>query len=325
MGRYILKRLIMLFFVILGIILITFLLSYISPGDPVKAILGTDYTEAQYQQLRTEMGLDRPFIVQYLDYVWGVFTRFDLGTSYKTGTAVAVEVGRRIGISIRIGLLGVLFTAILGIPLGIVSATKQYSVLDSAVTGLSMFLAAMPNFWLALMMILLFSLKLNWLPVTGIGTWKHLVMPVVSSAMCGVAIVVRMTRSSMLEVIRQEYITTVRAKGLKEGVIIRDHALRNALIPIVTVLGMQMGSVIGGGVIIETIFSIPGMGMYMMNGISSRDYPVVMGSVLVLSLFTCILNLVVDILYAYIDPTIKAQYDRGRKRKTPEKKEVVSS
>ena len=197
----------------------------------------------------------------------------------------------------------------------------QYGVLlaegtwDTIVmTTLSTLFAAMPNFWLALLCILLFSLKLGWLPATGFGTWKQLVLPVVTNALTSVAVVARMARSSMLEVIRQDYIRTARAKGLREGTVIRRHALKNSLIPVLTVIGMQMSMVMGGSVIIETIFSIPGLGAYMMAGINARDYPVINGCVLVLSLSICVMNLLVDIAYAYVDPRIRSQYETRRKK-----------
>ena len=218
------------------------------------------------------------------------------------------------GITFEIGILGVLLTIILGVPFGVLSATKQYSVLDYSVTTLSTLFAAMPNFWLALVAILLFSLKLRWLPATGFGTVQQLILPVLTNALTSVAVVARMTRSSMLEVIRQDYIRTARAKGLREGTVIRRHALKNALIPVLTVVGMQMSMVMGGSVIVETIFSIPGLGAYMMAGITARDYPVINGCVVVLSLSICVMNLLVDIAYAYVDPRIRAQYERPKKK-----------
>lgn len=318
MGKYILKRILWMIPVVLGVLLIVFFISYITPGDPVKIILGSNYTEELYALKTQELGLDKPFLVQYFNYVVNL-VKGDMGTSYTYGHAVAAEIGNRMGITLEIGILGVLLTIIIGVPIGILSATKQYSVLDYSVTTLSTLFAAMPNFWLALLCILLFSLKLGWLPATGFGSWKQLILPVVTNALTSVAVVARMSRSSMLEVIRQDYIRTARAKGLKEGVIIRRHALKNALIPILTVVGMQMSMVMGGSVVIETIFSIPGLGAYMMAGINARDYPVINGCVVVLSLSICIMNLLVDIAYAVVDPRIRGQYTKknGKKKKVP--------
>ena len=315
MSKYILKRLLWMIPVVLGVLLIVFFISYITPGDPVKTILGSNYTQEAYDAKTKELGLDKPFFYQYGKYVLDMVTKGDLGTSYSYGHSVSEQIWSRMGITFEIGILGVLLTIILGIPFGVLSATKQYSVLDYSVTTLSTLFAAMPNFWLALVAILLFSLKLRWLPATGFGTVRQLVLPVLTNALTSVAVVARMTRSSMLEVIRQDYIRTARAKGLREGTVIRRHALKNALIPVLTVVGMQMSMVMGGSVIVETIFSIPGLGAYMMAGINARDYPVINGCVVVLSLSICVMNLLVDIAYAYVDPRIRAQYERPKKKR----------
>ena len=208
-----------------------------------------------------------------------------------------------------------LVTAILGIPLGIIAATHQNSIFDYIVTVVSMFFASMPNFWMALMMIIIFSLHLRWVPATGLATWKAWILPVLSLGLSPVASVTRMTRSSMLEVIRQDYIRTARAKGLEERTVIRRHALKNALINVVTVIGFQMSMIMGGSVIVESIFAIPGLGTYMMQGINTKDYPVVQGCVLVIALSVCIMNLLVDLFYGFIDPRVMAQYTAGKKKK----------
>ncbi|MGM9615147.1 MAG: ABC transporter permease [Oscillospiraceae bacterium] len=324
MGKYILKRLLWMIPVVLGVLLIVFFISYITPGDPVKIILGSNYTEEAYITKTQELGLDKPFLTQYVQYVVNMVTKGSMGTSYTYGHSVAEQIVSRMGITLKIGLLGVMLTVIVGVPIGVLSATKQYSVLDYSVTTLSTLFAAMPNFWLALLCILLFSLKLGWLPATGFGSWKQLVLPVVTNALTSVAVVARMARSSMLEVIRQDYIRTARAKGLREGAVIRRHALKNSLIPVLTVVGMQMSMVMGGSVIIETIFSIPGLGAYMMAGINARDYPVINGTVVVLSLSICLMNLLVDIAYAYVDPRIRSQYTR-KKAKAPKTPAAVQS
>lgn len=301
--------------IIICIIFIVFSISYFAPGDPVKTMLGSSYSEAAYEAKVTELQLDRPFLVQFADYVWGLITRLDFGTSYTYGHSVRGEITARIGNTITLAIWSVLVTVAIGIPLGLLSATKQYSVLDYFVTTGSTFFAAMPGFWLALMGMLLFSLRLGWLPAMGVGTWKHWILPVASTALSAVAVVARMARSSMLEVIRQDYIRTARAKGLKEGVIIKKHALKNALIPVITVVGMQLSMLMGGTVITETIFTIPGIGTYLMKGINARDYPVINGCVLIIAVSVCVMNLIVDICYAYIDPRIKAQYISSKKKK----------
>ncbi len=315
MIKFVIKRVLWMIPIILGVLLVVFTLSYFTPGDPVLSILGNNYTEEQYVAMQTKLGLDKPFLVQYFRYAWGVITRFDLGTSYIYGHSVGKEIASRIGTTVRLGLCGILLSVVLGIPFGLLSATKQYTVVDYAVTVLAMLFAAMPSFWLGLMLLLIFGLKLHWFPITGLKTWQSWVLPTVTQGLGAVALITRMTRSSMLEVIRQDYIRTARAKGLTEGAIIRRHALKNALIPIITIVGMQLGMIMGGSVIVETIFNIPGIGLYMMNGITARDYPVINGTVLIMSMCICVMNLVVDLAYAYVDPRIKAQFVGGKNRK----------
>ncbi len=314
MAKYIIKRLLWMIPIILGVLLIVFTISYFTPGDPVKAILGTGYTEEAYIAKRAELGLDQPFLVQYVKYVVDLVTKFDLGVSYTYGHDVAGEIIARIWTTFKLGFLSVIVTALLGIPTGIISATHQYSLLDNGITVLSLFFAAMPGFWLALVGILIFSLNLEWLPATGLEGWTSYILPVLTNALTSVANVARMARSSTLEVIRMDYIRTARAKGLKERTVIWRHVLKNAMIPVVTVVGMQMGFVMAGSVVIESIFSIPGLGSYMMTGINNRDYPVINATVLVLAICVCLMNLVVDVAYAYIDPRIKAQYENSKKR-----------
>lgn len=294
--------------IILGVLLIVFAISYFTPGDPVANLLGDQYTEEMYAAKQAELGLDKPFLVQYVKYAWGVFTRFDFGTSYVYGHEVGKEIANRLLVTVKLGWLGILLSVCLGVPAGIISATKQYSVLDNAVTVFAMFFAAVPNFWLGLMLMLIFSLKLGWFPAAGIDSWKSWILPVLTQGLGAVAINTRMSRTSMLEVIRQDYIRTARAKGLSERVVVWKHALKNALIPVVTVVGSALGMTVGGSVIVESIFSIPGIGLYMMTGINNRDYNIINGTVVVMSACICIANLLVDILYAYIDPRIKAQY-----------------
>lgn len=308
MLKFVLKRILWIIPVTFGVMFIVFTISYFTPGDPVISILGTNYTQEMYDAKVIELGLDRGFFEQFFSYIWGVVSRFDLGTSYSYKSSVSEEILFRMGPTLKLGVCSVILTAVIGIPMGILSATKQYSPLDYGVTTLSMILASVPNYVLALLMILLFAVKLGWLPVSGLTSWKHWILPILSNALTSVAVVARMSRSSMLEVVRQDYIRTARAKGLGERAVIFRHALKNALMPIITVVGMQLSIVIGGSVIIEAIFSIPGMGSYLMTAINNRDYPVINGCVLVISLAVCIMNLLVDVAYAFIDPRVKAQY-----------------
>lgn len=315
MIKYILKRLLWIIPTILGVLLIIFTINDLMPSDPAMNALGSNYTEELYQQKREEMGLNRPFLVRYGEYVFNFVTKLDMGTSYSTLRPVRTVIGERLGVSLLLGLYGSLITIIFGIIIGILSAVKQYSVLDYITTVLATFFAAMPNFWLALMGILIFSQNLHWLPAAGLTSWKHWIMPVICVGIGPIALVVRMTRTSMLDVIRQDYIRTARAKGVKERTVIYKHALRNALIPVITVVGMQLSVIFGGSIIVETIYSIPGMGMLLLNAINSRDYPLIQGCVLVMSLAVCVINLLVDLAYAVADPRIKAQYTGGGKKK----------
>jgi len=224
-------------------------------------------------------------------------------------------IAERLGVTLLLGIYGSLITIVLGVIIGILSAVRQYSILDYVTTILATFFAAMPNFWLALMGVIIFSQNLQLLPASGLSTWKHWIMPVICIGIGPIALVVRMTRTSMLDVVRQDYIRTARAKGVKERAVIYKHALRNALIPVITVIGMQLSVIFGGSIIVETIFSIPGMGMLLLDAINSQDYPVILGCVLVLSLAVCVINLLVDLAYAAADPRIKAQYTGGKKKK----------
>ena len=315
MLKYILKRLLLMIPVLLGVLIIVFSLSYLMPGDPVLNQMPDNYTQEQYDEVEHELGLDRPFLVQMVDYIVGVVTRFDLGTSYMTNRAVTASIAERVLVTIRLGLLSVGVTVLIGIPFGIISAVKQKSALDYTVSILAVVLASMPGFVVALMGIIFFSIRLGVLPASGLSTPLHYVLPVISNGLMSLAGTTRMTRSSLLEVIRQDYILTARAKGLKESVIIQKHALKNALIPVITMIGGQVSMVIGGSVITESIFNIPGMGSLMVTAINNRDYPTIMGVTLVIAIFVCCMNLLVDLAYAAIDPRIKAQFSGGSKRR----------
>ena len=315
MFKFIAKRVLLFIPVLLGVLLVVFTINHFTPADPVYSIMGYSITQEQYDAKYEQLGLDEPFFVQFFNYVKGVVTRFDLGTSYQNKRAVADQIGERLGVTIKLGFIGLAITVLLGIPFGIISATKQNSPLDYTVTVASLFFASMPNFWLALMLIIILSLNLGWLPATGIHNWKGWIMPCITLGMTPLAAVTRMTRSSMLEVIRQDYIRTAYAKGLTEREVIWKHALKNAMIPVITTIGYMASMIFGGAVVIESIFSIPGLGMLMQTAITNADYPIVLGSVLVVSFFVCVINLLVDLLYGFLDPRIKAQYTAGSKKK----------
>jgi peptide/nickel transport system permease protein len=324
MTKYIIKRLLMMILVIAGVIFVVFTIMRLAPGDPVAGILGANYTQEQYAATEAKLGLDKPFIVQLLNYYKGVL-RLDLGTSYSTMVPITRELSSRLPSTFALGFMGIFITIVIGIPAGIISATKQYSAVDYIITVVALILSSMPNFWVALMLMLIFSAKLGILPASGIDHWYSWIMPGLAVGLGSVAGISRLTRSSMLDVIRQDYIRTARAKGVSEGKVITKHALKNALIPIITMIGVQLGTIVGGSVIVESIFNIPGIGTYMMAGINGRDYPVVQACVLVLALSICVVNLLVDIIYAFIDPRIKSQYGGGGKKARSKKEGGVKA
>ena len=292
---------------ILAVIFIIFTINYFTPGDPVAVFFDYDYTEEQYAEKAAEWGLDQPFLLQFVNYIKNIVTKFDFGYSYYSGNSVWSELSTRFPVSLKLGLISVLLTVIIGVPLGIISATRQYSALDYGLTFVSLFFAAVPGFWLSMIMILIFSSRLGWLPSSGLTSWQCFVMPVIASSAQYIASVVRQTRSSMLEVVRQDYIRTARAKGVNESGVIWKHALRNALIPVVTLIGMQAGAVIAGSAIIEAVHSFPGMGSLLMTAINNKDYNTIQAVVLLLSGVVCLLNLLIDIVYTLIDPRVKTR------------------
>ena len=300
--------------VLLGVILVVFIMNHISPGNPARILAGENASEEAVAALTEELGLNDPLYIQFFNYVKGIVTKFDLGTSYQTRRPVIDELMDRFPTTAKLALLSICISAVVGISLGIISAVKQNTIIDHLSTGFALLGVSMPAFWAGMMLILVFAIYLKWLPVSGIDGWKNWIMPAFTSSMVGMATITRMTRSSMLDVICQEYIVTARAKGLSEQVIVVKHALKNALIPIITVLGIQLGTMLGGAVLTESVFSIPGLGKFMVDSIKNRDYPVVQGGVLLLAIVFSLVNLIVDIIYAYVDPRIKSQYDRGKKR-----------
>ena len=308
MHKYILRRLLMLIPVILGVTFIIFTMMYFTPGDPARIMLGEAAAEADVIRLRAELGLDDPFLVQFGRYVKDAVVHQDIGRSYTTKRPVLELIMTRFPSTLKLAALGIIVAVIIGIPTGIISATKQYSLFDNVAMVVALLGVSMPNFWQGLMMILVFSVYLGWLPSSGFNTPAHMVLPALTIGTSTAAIITRMTRSSMLEVIRQDYIRTARAKGQVESKVINRHALKNALIPIITVIGLQFGYLLGGAVLTESIFAVPGVGRLMVDSIRSRDFPVVQGGVLFIAVTFSFVNLIVDILYAFVDPRIRSQY-----------------
>lgn len=319
MIRYIFKRLLAIIPVVIGVLFFVFTIMRMAPGDPAMAALGNNFTQEQYEVKVQELGLDRPFFVQFIDYVKDVVTKFELGTSYKTNRSVNIEIFERLPVTLKLAVIGCIITVVIGVPLGILSAIKQYSIADYAATVFSLIFASMPSFWLGLMLIIVFALNLQWLPAsmpsTATSDIRYWILPLLTIGLSPIAVILRFTRSTMLDVVRQDYIRTARSKGLSERVVIIKHALRNALLPIITSIGIMLGGLVAGSVVVESVFSIPGIGSLITTAISNQDYPLIQGCVLVLSIMICLINLIVDITYGFIDPRIMSMYKTGRKKK----------
>lgn len=309
MFQYIVKRILWLFPILLGVSFIVFTIMYLSPGDPVTMVLGEGATPEQYEAMRVQMGLDRSFIEQFFHYIKNVVVEFDLGRSYVSGRVVMDEILVRLPNTIKLSVWSVLFASLIGIPLGVISASRPYSKVDNFVMFLSLVGVSMPTFWQALLLIILFTSTLGWLPASGFDTWQQMIMPVFALASSSIGTIARITRSSMMDVLDQDYIRTAKAKGVNGSKVTFHHALRNALIPVVTVIGLQFGALLGGAVLTETVFSINGIGTLMVNAIRTRDTMIVQDGVLFIAFIFTMVNLCVDILYAYIDPRIKTSYD----------------
>ena len=301
---YIARRLLLLVPVLLGVSLTSFGLLQLVPGDPAIILGGQEATEEVLAQIRHEYGLDQPRAVQYLVYLRNAL-RGNLGVSIQSRQPVATLIAERFPFTLRLAVLAILVSAVIGVVAGVVAATHRNSILDLTALVGSLAGISMPIFWLGLLAMLLFAVKLQWLPAGGSGTLAHLVLPAVVLGASSSAVIARMTRASMLEVLQQDYTRTARAKGVSEATVVYRHALKNAMIPILTVFGLEFGYNLGGAVLTETVFSLPGIGRLVVEGIFARDYPVVQGAMLVVATTFVLVNLLTDIAYAVIDPRIR--------------------
>lgn len=308
MIRYILRRILFLIPVIVGVAFVVFTLLYLTPGDPARMILGDLATDEAVHNFREAEGLNDPYLVQFGKYLYKAVFKGDIGRSYVTKRPVMNEILQAFPATLKLSFFAICIAICIGIPCGIISAIKQYSLFDTVTMIMAMVGLSMPVFWLGLLLILFFSVRLGWLPSSGFDTFGAMVLPSLTLAAQSISMVTRMTRSSMLEVINADYIRTARAKGQKESVVIWGHALYNALIPVVTLCGLQFGELLSGAILTESIFAIPGVGRIMVESIKMRDYPMVQGGVLFIAIAFSVVNLGVDLLYAFIDPRIKAQY-----------------
>ncbi|PJN88449.1 nickel ABC transporter permease [Bacillus sp. mrc49] len=300
---FIVRRILQTIPVLLGVSLVVFLIMQMVPGDPATLLAGEGATKETIEMIRHQLGLDRPIIYQYFDYVIHA-VQGDFGESLRSSRPVLDEIMVRLPITLELALASIFITVVFGMVAGIISATKQYSAADISIMIVALLGISLPSFWLGLMLIYFFSVNLHWFPVSGWGTFRHMILPAITLGAGGAAIVARMTRSSMLEVVRQDYIRTAKAKGLKEHVIIYKHGLKNALIPVITVVGLQFGALLGGTVLTESVFAINGLGRLIVDAIRTRDLPMVQGGVLIASVIFVFMNLAVDVLYRYFNKRI---------------------
>jgi peptide/nickel transport system permease protein len=328
---YALRRLILAIPLLVGITFVSFLVIHLAPGEPVENQAGESSTQSDAklrERLREIYGLDKPLHVQYWNWVTRL-ARLDFGRSFSPDARpVLQKIGERLPITLLLNIVELMIIVMLAIPIGVLSATRQYSTFDKITTIFVFVGFATPDFWLALMLMIVFGVQLGWLPISGLRspTWEylafwrqqwdfvaHLALPILVATFGGLAGFSRYMRQSMLEVVRQDYIQSARAKGLSERVVIGKHALRNALLPIVTVLGLSLPGLIGGSVIVESIFAIPGMGQLMVQAVFERDYPVIMGNLVIVATLTLVANLIADLTYSLVDPRIRVAARRGRR------------
>lgn len=314
MSRYVIKRLLLIIPIIIGISFVIFTIMALTPGDPASLILSAGATQDDIDALNHELGYDRPFMVRYFSYLFDL-VRGDMGKSYITRQPVLKQVLERAPVSLQVAFNAIVFSVCVGVPLGVLSAVKQYSLLDSVPTFVALLLASAPAFLIGMILMLVFSLRLGWLPSSwalsgDTPIWKRFILPMLALGLPYAGRQLRFTRSSMLETIRQDYIRTARAKGAREQTVIWKHAMRNALLPVITVVGTNFGGLLGGAVVVETLFSIPGIGTLIVNSIKQKDMPMVMGGTIALAVMFSIIMLIVDLIHAFVDPRVKAKYKR---------------
>ena len=310
MGGYILRRALYLIPTIIGVVFIVYAIMSLTPGDPGRLLLGMSADQASVDALNHQLGYDRPFFVRFFDYLVGL-AQGDLGVSYRTRTPFAQELFARLPVTLTLGLWSLVASSIVGVVVGVIAAVRQNSITDTVSTVTALLFASVPSFFVGLLLIYVFAVQLRVLPASGIGNPAGYVLPVLAVTVGSVAVIVRFSRTSMLEAIRQDYVRTARAKGASEPRVMFKHALKNALIPIITLVGVSFGTVVGGSVIVESIFNLPGIGNYLLVAIRAKDMPIVLSSTVVLAVFFCVIMIVVDLVYAVVDPRIRARYSKG--------------
>ena len=313
MIRYTIQRLATMILIIIGVALVVLTIMEMIPGKAAVMILGDHASEEAIQSFTEQYGLDRPFIVRFLDYVKNIFTEFNFGTSWLTTRPVLRTLQDRVPITLIIAVSSIAFASVIGVLLGVLSAVKQYSTLDYVARVSAMMMAAIPVFWLGMMLAILFALRLGWLPASGIGSWRHYVLPMLTLGIPYSARILRSTRTFMLEAVRQDFVRTARAKGVPERVVVWKHALANASLPIINTIGVYVGGLLGGAVVTETVFGCNGLGTFIIDSVKRKDIPAVTGGTVFLAIIFSLILLLVDILYAVVDPRIRARYLKGGK------------
>lgn len=320
MAKYIIKRILWTIPVLLTVIIIVFTIMYLTPGDVVYSLLGSDITQEQYEAKAKDLGIDGTYWEQLSRYLFNIVTKLDFGKSYVTNRAVSTMIAERLKPTLIIGIFSVVISQLIAIPIGVIAATHHQKPLDyGIITGCVVF-SCIPQYIIAVFLMLIFCLKLRWFPAAGISTWKHYVLPIVAGLIGGGIQTIKMTRSSMLEVIRQDYIRTARAKGVPERTVIYKHALKNGLIPVLTMIGMMVAGSLGGSILAETVFTIPGMGLLLTEGTTNLDFPVIMGCIIFMTTIMAIMNLLTDIVYGFVDPRVYTSLYGGVKKKKKTKK-----
>lgn len=315
MGKYVLYRLVGSVPVLLGVVIIVFLMVRLVPGDPVKILLtGSRTTEEQQALVRRQLGLDKPLPAQFASFL-GNLAQGDLGTSYRTKRAVTEEIRIRVPNTLKLAAAALVITVVSGVVIGVVAATRKGTWIDLASMFVATIAVSVPGFWFGLMLILFFAVRLGWFPVSGADSWKHLILPAATLGLRSSAVLARVTRSTMLEVLNHDYVRTARAKGLREQTVIYRHALRNTLVPVVTLAGLELGGLLTGAFIVETVFAYPGLGQLAIQALGSRDFPLIQGIVLVTAVAYVVVNLAVDVLYGVLDPRIRQLQTAGSVRR----------
>ncbi|MGI6252302.1 MAG: ABC transporter permease [Aminivibrio sp.] len=308
MVKYIIRRLILLIPIMIGVTLVVFTILEMTPGDPAKMMLGDGATLEQFQAFNERFGTDKPFFYRFFNYILQLFTKFDFGTSWLTSRPVLDTLKARVPVTLSIAVSSIMFASFIGVSIGVVSAVRQYSKLDFISRLTAMVFAAVPVFWLGMMLAILFAVKLGWLPSSGIGSWKHYILPMMTLGLPYSARILRSTRSFMLEAIRQDFVRTARSKGVPERFVIWKHAFLNASLPVINMIGVNLGGLLGGAVVTENVFGCSGLGSFIIDSVKRKDIPAVTGGTVFLAMIFALILLIVDVLYAFVDPRIKARY-----------------